>query len=114
MKTNRQIITERKLLAKMDERKRLEKNYLFLHSVKDDLFKACNPLSKREPELCEQLWQVCLLIHERCEAIYSLKLDLQRQIDKSYADLLVQEADANESIPPAMQVMLPPCLERIS
>lgn len=69
-----------KSLEKMDELISLEKDYRDLHSVKDDLFELCNRLSDREPKLCNQLWQFCCRVHERCEAIYSLMLDLKEDL----------------------------------
>ncbi|MGO9569725.1 MAG: phage antirepressor N-terminal domain-containing protein [Desulfomonilaceae bacterium] len=73
-----------KLLEKMDELKSLEKDYRDLHSIKDDLFELCNRLKDREQELCDQLWQVCCRVHERCEAIYSLILDLKEDLGCRY------------------------------
>jgi hypothetical protein len=82
IKTDTKITTDAKLLEKMDELRSLKKDYRDVHSVKEDLFEVCNRLKDREPELCEHLWQVCLLVHERCEAIYSLILDLKKDVDR--------------------------------
>jgi hypothetical protein len=65
---------------KMDEVRNLEKDYRDLHSVKDDLFELCNRLRDREPELCDQLWQFCCRVHERCEAIYPQIIDLKADL----------------------------------
>jgi hypothetical protein len=69
---------------KMDELRSLEKDYRDLHSVKDDLFELCNRLIDREPKLCDQLWQFCCRVHERCEAILSLILDLKEDLGCRY------------------------------
>ena len=71
----------------MDELRSLEKDYRDLHSVKDDLFELCNRLKDREPEHLRSTVAILLPgVHERCEANYSLILDLQR---RSWVPLLL-------------------------
>lgn len=71
-------------LEKMDELRSLEKDYRDLHSVKDDLLELCGRLGDREPELRDQLYEFFCRVHERCEAIYSLILDLKEDLGCRY------------------------------
>ncbi len=73
-----------KLSEKLEEVRSLEEDYRDLHSVKDDLFELCNRLKDREPELCDQLWQFCCRLHERCEANFSVIIDLKEDIGCRY------------------------------
>jgi P22_AR N-terminal domain len=67
-------------LEKMDELRNLEKDYRDLHSVKDDLFELCGRLKDKEPELCDQLWQFCCRVHERCESNVRVIIDLKKEL----------------------------------
>lgn len=67
-------------LEKMDELRNMEKDYRDLHSIKDDLFELCGRLKDKEPELCDQLWQFCCRVHERCEASLPPIFDLKKAL----------------------------------
>ncbi len=73
-----------KLWEKLEELRSLEKDYRDLHSVKDELFELCNRLKDREPELCDQLWQFCCRVHERCEANFRVIIALKEEIGCRY------------------------------
>lgn len=112
MKPNRKIIIESKLLEKMDEREKLDQTLDWLLSLMNDLYGAISQIEVEGPQMEELLWKVYMPLDRKVDEATSRIDELQDEIDRLYADLLVQEADANESLPPAVKVMLPPCLEQ--
>lgn len=110
MKSNGQIITESKLLEKMDELRRQNETLDWLLGRMNGLYEVIYTLETRDPQLADSLCKVYRLLDREAEETAVHMDHLSEQIERLYADLLVQEADANEFIPPALQIMLPPAI----
>jgi hypothetical protein len=76
--------SDSKLLEQMDELRSLDINYKDLNSVKNDLFELCGRLREMEPDLCDQLWQFCCRLHERCETRFSTIINLREDLGCRY------------------------------
>lgn len=115
MKTNRQTMMERKLLENMDELRRLEETLDWLYDRINDLLKAILDIEDSDPEFAEQLQKVYRPLNRKAEEVTARVRHLEEHIDRLYADLLIQEAEAIEEdlekgklTHPALQQMLPP------
>jgi hypothetical protein len=120
MKTYSQIMKDSKLLAKIDELRRLQGTLDWVLSLMDDLSKVLFCLDVRDPEVREPLLKVYRPMDRKADEVSARIYRLENEIEQSYADLLVQEAEADEEewaelsrVASALQVMPPPYLERI-
>lgn len=108
MKTKKQVTTKRELLAKLDELRSLQETRERVLSFMDNLGPLVGHIQAEEPKLAKLLWTVHKPLYRKVDEVTGRMDDLVDQIDRLYADLLVQEPDAGASIPSAMDIIFPP------